>query len=500
MNTEHEEERTESPAEALGRKLVDLKGALRQLEADPDDGKARTALHRLVHQMRGSAATLGYELVGDIASEMHAVLPSTGERIEQDALDRLAAAAHEIESSLEQNPSTIEEGTSIRVIDRGTGIGAGIERFARQRPWKVDIVADLQPTAPGDEFDLLVLIGDARTPWTPSEVSEIAKHLPHHPIALIQPFASTADRVLMTKSGATFTLGTTRMREVGELLDALLPSRRSDRGTVLIVDDDTVFRGALITVLGALGWQVQGLGDSGLFFETLERDRPDVVVIDMEMPAPDGLELVRALRASEEWHCLPAIIVTGHQDEHRIQAYEAGASLVLDKAAPLGQFRTRLLDGLRRLDQPRPSTRLGRASSPTAAASSSPLGDVVIIEDDETLLQMLEYALRNEGRTCSTFTNGRKAVEELLEADTGTRAPIIILDVDLPGVDGFTILQELEQARPGCYQVIVTTVHSSEREQVKALRSGAVDYVVKPISVPVLLAKVEQLLKRGALP
>jgi DNA-binding response OmpR family regulator len=126
--------------------------------------------------------------------------------------------------------------------------------------------------------------------------------------------------------------------------------------------------------------------------------------------------------------------------------------------------------------------------------------DVILVDDDPSLLEMLRYALTNRGYKTLSLSNGLDALRTLRELQTGDRRPVVLLDVDLPGLDGFRILHELGGCRPGDFQVILCTVHSSEATQVLGIQSGAVDYIVKPFRMPIVLAKVERLLGSPRLP
>ncbi len=102
--------------------------------------------------------------------------------------------------------------------------------------------------------------------------------------------------------------------------------------------------------------------------------------------------------------------------------------------------------------------------------------------------------MTNRGYRTLSLPNGLDALRTLCELNTAGRRPVVLLDVDLPGLDGFRILHELNGCRPGDYQVILCTVHSSEATQVLGIQSGAVDYIVKPFRMPIVLAKVDRLL------
>ena len=65
--------------------------------------------------------------------------------------------------------------------------------------------------------------------------------------------------------------------------------------------------------------------------------------------------------------------------------------------------------------------------------------------------------------------------------------------LDLLGTEGFSALQQIASVHPGL-RIIVLSAQGAERDQIRAIRAGAMDYLVKPLSIPVLIAKVERLL------
>src|SRR5439155_1726158 len=81
------------------------------------------------------------------------------------------------------------------------------------------------------------------------------------------------------------------------------------------------------------------------------------------------------------------------------------------------------------------------------------------------LAGLLEYGLRARGYRFVTFRNGRDALDALLALDVGELHPLLLLDVDLPALDGYSILDTLTRERPGQYRVVFTTVHGDESEQ-----------------------------------
>lgn len=124
----------------------------------------------------------------------------------------------------------------------------------------------------------------------------------------------------------------------------------------------------------------------------------------------------------------------------------------------------------------------------TADAGIAP--DVVVVEDDPALADLLGYALTSRGLTHLVYRRGPDALAGLLALKVHGRRPVVLLDIDLPGLDGFSLFERLRVDRPRDFRVVFISVHASEGDQLRALRAGALDYIVKPVSLRVLMAKI----------
>ncbi len=131
-------------------------------------------------------------------------------------------------------------------------------------------------------------------------------------------------------------------------------------------------------------------------------------------------------------------------------------------------------------------------AAPASSESALTVPEVISVEDDAALAELLEYGLKARGYRYKAYRNGRDALRELLTLDVQGTKPLLLLDVDLPALDGYSILAALQQARPGTYRVVFTTVHGTEEEQLRGLEAGALDYMVKPISLRVALEKIKR--------
>jgi len=128
------------------------------------------------------------------------------------------------------------------------------------------------------------------------------------------------------------------------------------------------------------------------------------------------------------------------------------------------------------------------------APESSDVPEVIVVEDDPALAELLTFGLEARGYRFAHFRNGREALDLLKTMDTrgSPQPPLLLLDVDLPALDGYSIFEELQQQCPGKFRVVFTTVHGSETEQLRGLEAGAMDYMVKPMSLRVALEKIRR--------
>lgn len=117
---------------------------------------------------------------------------------------------------------------------------------------------------------------------------------------------------------------------------------------------------------------------------------------------------------------------------------------------------------------------------------------VLVIEDDTAIRRGLVDALQYAGYAVLEAADGRRGATLAIEATID----LVLLDVMLPGRDGFSILDDLRRARP-TLPVIMVTARGGEEDRVRGLVSGADDYVIKPFSARELLARVEAVLRRS---
>jgi len=119
---------------------------------------------------------------------------------------------------------------------------------------------------------------------------------------------------------------------------------------------------------------------------------------------------------------------------------------------------------------------------------------IALVEDDESIREMLRYYLCSVGYQVRAYESG----EALFAGEAGQAPPTLyILDVMLPGIDGLEILRRLRAApQGGDVPVIMLTARTGELDRVAGLETGADDYVVKPFGILELQARIKAVLRR----
>ena len=116
--------------------------------------------------------------------------------------------------------------------------------------------------------------------------------------------------------------------------------------------------------------------------------------------------------------------------------------------------------------------------------------DILIVEDNKELLQLLTDFLRADGYTVSTADNGEKALS--LYEKYGAR--LVLLDINLPGMDGFAVCERIRAN--GNTPIIMLTARVGKEDKLNGLILGADDYMEKPYDIDILLAKIKGIFKR----
>jgi DNA-binding response OmpR family regulator len=273
-----------------------------------------------------------------------------------------------------------------------------------------------------------------------------------------------------------------------EVLRRLAVTREGRQPTVLLVDDDPDIVELLATMLSSRDWEITSVGTLAEVPAALTRGEIGLILLDLLLPDGDGRDLLRQLRKDRRTARLPVIVLSARLGAvTREECLALGANAYFEKPFDVHALRAAVqaaLEGNALADVPAAPPAAQLATAERAARR------ILFVEDDELIASVVRHRLEREGFTIDHHTDGALALEAAM-----TAAPaLVILDLKLPGMDGYEVLQRLRQV-PAYHGVpiLILTALESESNLVRAFDLGATDYVVKPFSPAELVARVKRL-------
>jgi two-component system alkaline phosphatase synthesis response regulator PhoP len=117
---------------------------------------------------------------------------------------------------------------------------------------------------------------------------------------------------------------------------------------------------------------------------------------------------------------------------------------------------------------------------------------ILIVDDEKDIVDLVKYNLQKEGYSVLTARTGKQALEQ-----AQSKPQLILLDVMMPELDGWEVLKQLKRnPRTSLIPVVFLTAKGTDIDEVLGLELGADDYIVKPISIPKLLARIKTILRK----
>ena len=236
----------------------------------------------------------------------------------------------------------------------------------------------------------------------------------------------------------------------------------------LVVDDSKPSRSIVARVLRELAFECsEATNGAEALAAVAASGRPDLMTINWQMPVMDGLELIRRLRGDPATRNLPLVMISTEHDRDRIaEALAAGADAYLAKPFT-PEALTRKLVGL------------GLCREPGTGAGSRPIR-ILICDDSATIRRVLTTTLASDPgvRITGAAQDGRACLEMLAAGDL---PDVVLLDVEMPVMDGLTALREIRRRHPRLPVVMFSSLtERGSKATVDALVAGANDYVAKP--------------------
>jgi DNA-binding response OmpR family regulator len=271
--------------------------------------------------------------------------------------------------------------------------------------------------------------------------------------------------------GTRFVLTLPNSPPAGSEIPDEKPKRETTQKAILVVDDDRYTTYILKGMLIASGFKVWVAHDSDAALTIAREKRPDLVTVDLRMPGVDGLALVEILKHDPETRKTPVVVLSISDDRER--ALEIGADAYLSKPVdlePLEESISRLL-----------------------AERGTRRQRILLVDDDPGIRMICRDVLESHGYVAREASSGDDAVKEARTF----RPDLVLVDVMMPGMDGFQLAQKLRGDRETALTpIIFLSARGQTADKVRAFKLGAEDYLVKPFDGAELVARVERALQR----
>jgi len=272
---------------------------------------------------------------------------------------------------------------------------------------------------------------------------------------------------------------------------------------VLIADDSQVSLASLEKMFSTSLFYTIRASNGKEAYERAVCELPDLILLDVMMPEMNGFEVARILKEDSRTHSIPIIMVTALDDpEHEHAGREAGAEEYLAKPVrpqeliaransliALRQYRDQLI--IRNHSQW--SFIVDKHSDDAAPEPQKELPLVLLVEDNESDAELVRHFLKDLPLRIERLANGADAVEL---CQTG-KADLMLLDILLPGLNGFEVCRQVKSSEKGKdLPIVVITCLEDMDSRLKCIELQTDDFLVKPIVGRELQARVKILLEK----
>jgi two-component system CheB/CheR fusion protein len=261
-------------------------------------------------------------------------------------------------------------------------------------------------------------------------------------------------------------------------------------GTILVVEDDPDLRELLESFFGDEGYSTVSAhdGPTALALMTREGIRPSLLLADFNLPnGVTGLELAAQVQSRLN-RKIPVIILTGDISNATAHHIEAQKFQGLNKPVKLNELTATVRRLLR--DAPKPIEPLPTAATPAAKDDTTPM--IFVVDDDPDVRNGIRVLLEEEGHLVEDFDS----CEAFLAAFHAGRKGCLLLDAYLPGMTGLELLRRLKEMGHHMPTIMITG-KSDVPTAVQAMKSGAADFLEKPLDRIELFASIERALEQS---
>jgi diguanylate cyclase (GGDEF)-like protein len=241
------------------------------------------------------------------------------------------------------------------LIDRDRQLGSQLQELANpeEKAWKqVDDISGARAWIQNHSPDLVVLSIEESEEWESSRslLVDLAARTPSIPVLVLSSVDRLSDRVTVARYGSSgFLIKPIETAKIWDAVTKILQRDRESVPKILVVDDDRIFLAGLSSMLEPWGMKIATLEEPLRFWEVLQSSKPDLLILDVDMPEINGIELCSAVRSAPEWQELPILFLTARRDAKTIEeVFAIGADDYATKPIVGSELLTRISNRLER--------------------------------------------------------------------------------------------------------------------------------------------------------
>jgi len=244
---------------------------------------------------------------------------------------------------------------------------------------------------------------------------------------------------------------------------------------VLIVEDDPDALQQLARTVRKEDFEVVEANDGEQGLQLFEKELPDIVITDLKMPGISGMEVLHTIKRTSP-HTQVIVITAFGKIDTAILAIREGAIDYIKKPIDLELMLLAL----------------GRAKEKLDKLHKQPFFPTILLaEDDQVARNSLYRVIQKEGWRVLAAADG----EETIELFRKNKVDLVLLDIKMPKKDGIETLKELRQITTD-FESIILTGYGNEIDAINAMRSGAINFLRKPIDLDQMLISIEKAIEK----
>lgn len=236
-------------------------------------------------------------------------------------------------------------------------------------------------------------------------------------------------------------------------------------GKIMVIDDEVSILDFCKDLFATRSHSVLPVRDGKAGLILLEKEKPDLVLLDLHLVDESGLDLLPLIKAKSPK--TPVVIYSGFIDaDVEKKAFGAGASDVIAKGGPVDELRNKVDKLIVDFNSPAPQKKTEK---------------ILVVDDEVTIRQFLVTFLMDKGYDVIEARSGEEAVELVRKE----KPNLMLLDMNMPGIDGLETLRRIRQFDKEI-GVVMATANQDEEIARKAAELGSYQYVLKPFDLKYL--------------